>query len=68
LAAAGLQVEDVVVLIDRASGGEAVLAARGYRLHSVFTLPALLDYWEATDQVAPAQLQVVRDFLQKPLV
>jgi uridine monophosphate synthetase len=38
LAAAGLVVRDVVVLVDRQGTGAAELAAAGYRLHSVMTL------------------------------
>lgn len=43
LEAAGLLVSDVVVLIDRESGGREDLARRGYRLHAVLTLRQLLD-------------------------
>ena len=43
LEAAGLRVNDVVVLIDRESGGREVLARRGYRLHAVLTLRQILD-------------------------
>jgi len=37
----GLQVTDVVVLVDRQEGGREALEAKGYRLHSVFTLDDL---------------------------
>ena len=43
LRAAGLVVEDVVVLIDREQGGRANLAAAGLKLHAVFTLGQVLD-------------------------
>jgi uridine monophosphate synthetase len=39
---AGLQVKDVLVLIDREQGGGAELATYGVRLHAVFTLSAML--------------------------
>lgn len=42
LEAAGLRVQDVVVLLDREQGGKEELAERGYRLHSVLTLSELL--------------------------
>ena len=45
LAAAGLKIEDVVVLVDRQSGAAEALAAAGYRLHAVMTLTQMLDHW-----------------------
>ena len=43
LRAAGLIVEDAIVLIDREQGGVEQLAAAGIRAHSVFRLRPLLD-------------------------
>ena len=43
LRAAGLVVEDVIVLIDREQGGVEKLGAAGIRTHSVFRLRPLLD-------------------------
>lgn len=61
---AGLRVEDVVVLIDRSTGDAAAeLANRGVRLHAVFNLAELLDYWERSGRVAPAEVKEVRGFL-----
>jgi uridine monophosphate synthetase len=40
--AAGLVVEDVLVLIDREQGGREVLAGQGLRLHACYTLRELL--------------------------
>lgn len=64
LTGAGLLVTDVVVLIDRSPGRATEhLAARGLRLHAVFTLPGLLDAWERTGKVAGEQSAAVRAFL-----
>ncbi len=63
LTAAGLQVKDVIVLIDRQSGASEALAQAGYRLHAVLTLSDLLDYWEASGRIAPEQIQAAREFL-----
>jgi uridine monophosphate synthetase len=66
LSGAGLVVEDVVVLIDRSTGAaQGELAARGLRLHAVFTLAELLDYWERTGQVEAAKIAEARAFLAK---
>jgi uridine monophosphate synthetase len=63
LTSAGLLVSDIAVLIDRQSGGSNFMADHGYRLHSVFTLDELLDYWEASQKVPAEQVQAVRRFL-----
>ena len=55
LEAAGLQVRDVVVLIDRQQGGRTALAARGYRLHAVMTLTQLLSDLEEQGRITPEQ-------------
>jgi len=65
LAAAGLQVKDVIVLIDRQSGARQALEAAGYSLHTVFTLSWLLDHWEANQRVPGQQIQAVRKFLHQ---
>ncbi len=63
LTAAGLRVEDVVVLIDRQSGAAESLAQAGYHLHSVLTLTMLLDYWETTGRIPRDQIAAARAFL-----
>ena len=63
LTAAGLTVRDVVVLVDRQSGAAQNLDAAGLRLHAVFTLSALLDYWERVGSVPPDQIAAARAFL-----
>ena len=65
LTAAGLQVSDVVVLIDRQSGAAESLAQAGYRLHAVFTLAQLLDHWEANGKVPPEQIAAAREFIKR---
>src|SRR5690606_33073157 len=60
---AGLEVRDVVVLIDRQSGAAESLQAAGYHLHAVFTLSELLDVWEQDGRVSAEQAAEVRLFL-----
>ena len=64
LASAGLQIRDVVVLIDRQSGASESLAQAGYQMHAVFTLTQLLDHWEQTGQVPAQSIQETRLFLE----
>ena len=63
LAAAGLKIEDVVVLVDRQSGAGEALAAAGYRLHAVMTLTQMLDHWTHTGRVPAEQIAATRTFL-----
>ena len=63
LTAAGLIVLHVLVLVDRQSGAARALAAAELRLHAVFTLSALLDYWERAGSVPADQIAAARAFL-----
>jgi uridine monophosphate synthetase len=65
LSAAGLQVQDVVVLIDRQSGARQALSEHGFRLHSVLTLTEMLDHWQHTGQVDAALIAQARLFLSQ---
>jgi uridine monophosphate synthetase len=65
LESAGLKVKDVVVLIDRQSGAKQTLEAAGFLLHSVFTLPELLEYWDANRMISSDQIGDVRKFLSQ---
>jgi len=59
----GLQVEDVVVLIDREQGGREYLKERGYRLHAVFGLGEMLDVLAQHGRISTAQRDEVKAFL-----
>ncbi len=43
LKSAGLNVEDVVVLLDRSQGGTDILKEKGYRCHSIFTITEIFE-------------------------
>jgi uridine monophosphate synthetase len=60
---AGLVVEDVVVLIDRESGGREELERQGYRLHAVFTLRQILDVLAAHGEISEEQREHVLAWL-----
>jgi uridine monophosphate synthetase len=63
LEAAGLEVNDVVVLIDRQGGAAYDLAEAGYRLYAVFTLSQLIEHWSGVGKVSPQQADEVKKFL-----
>jgi uridine monophosphate synthetase len=65
LTGAGLKVRDVVVLIDRQSGAQEALAEAGFRLHAVFTISELLNYWEMTGKVEKDKVKATRMFLKE---
>lgn len=60
---AGLQVRDVVVLIDRQSGAREALEQAGLHLHAVLTLTQLLDHWETVGKIGRSEANAVREFL-----
>jgi uridine monophosphate synthetase len=64
LEAAGLVVEELVVLIDREQGGAERLAAKGYRLHAVLTISACFDELERTGRVNGADIARSREFVR----
>ncbi len=63
LVAAGLNVRDVVVLIDREQGGAQELAARGYQRHAVLKLTALMATLFEASKISEQQYREVMAFL-----
>ncbi|HEX2500174.1 MAG TPA: orotate phosphoribosyltransferase [Methylomirabilota bacterium] len=64
LEAAGLVVEELIVLIDREQGGAERLAAKGYRLHAVLTISTCFDELERAGLVAAADIARSREFVR----
>jgi uridine monophosphate synthetase len=64
LEAAGLEVRDVVVLIDREQGGREELEAAGYRLHAVLRLGEMLDVLVRAGRIDAEQRAQVSAFLR----
>ncbi len=62
---AGLEVEDIIVLIDRQSGALKMLEEEGLRMHAVFTLSGLLDHWEGSGAIGKEKAAEVREFLEE---
>jgi uridine monophosphate synthetase len=63
LKAAGLKVQDVVVLIDRQSGARESLQQAGFGFHAVVTISELLDHWERTGKVDSDRIGTTRKFI-----
>jgi uridine monophosphate synthetase len=64
LESAGLIVRDTVVLIDREQGARESLAAAGYALHAVATLPELLAEWKRAGDISAEQFARVTQYLK----
>jgi len=64
LLAAGLTINDVVVLVDREQGGRRDLEAAGYELHSVFTLRELITHFGETEQIDAETSRTVLEYLE----
>ncbi len=62
--AAGLTVQDIVVLIDRQGSGATDLARAGYRLHAVCTLTDVLDTLVTHGRLPAEQRTEVLDWLK----
>lgn len=58
----GVNVTDVVVLIDRKQGGGEQLAAEGYRLHSALTMNQMLEFYARVGKITP---DAYRDVTQR---
>jgi uridine monophosphate synthetase len=62
---AGLEVRDIVVLIDRGQGAGPLLAEAGYQLHSIVNLHDLLPEWLRAGAISRAQFEEVQEFLKR---
>jgi uridine monophosphate synthetase len=60
---AGLNVSDVLVLIDREQGGAQDLAERGYQLHAVLLLSDILSTLKESGRITAEQYTEVSEYL-----
>jgi len=61
---AKLKVRDILVLIDREQGGAEVLAKQDCRLHAVFKVRQILDYYLQAGKISTQKHQEVVEYLQ----
>ena len=64
LVAAGLNVRDIVVLIDREQGGAAELAERGYAVHAVLAMHEIMQVLKDTAKISDKEYDAVCAFLK----
>lgn len=65
LTGAGLNVKEIVVLIDRESGANQLLAKAGYKLHSVFTLTDCVTYLQNQGKITADEMNKVQRFISE---
>lgn len=61
----GLEVKDIVVLVDREQGGRKHIESKGFRLHSVCTLTSIIDELLKEGKINRATYESVQEFLRK---
>lgn len=61
----GVEVRDIIVLIDREQGGTKELEQLGHRTHTVLTITELLDSYLAHGKVSSGEIREIREYLVK---
>ena len=65
LRAAGLVVEDAVVIVDRKQGGVAAMAENDIRIHPVLNIFTIIDVLRAYDRIDSAKHTEVKKYLKR---
>jgi uridine monophosphate synthetase len=63
LTQAGLNVNDIIVIIDREQGGREEMEKCGMRLHSLFTIHELVDALYLQEKISREQKETIQDYL-----
>jgi uridine monophosphate synthetase len=66
LKAEGLEVQDIVVLIDHGKGVKETLKQRGYQGHAVLTIPEMAETLHGARRINQAQFEVLIGNLENP--
>ncbi len=61
----GFKVEDVAVFIDREQGGKEALASAGLRLHALWRLSELLEFYRDKQFISQEQYREVKEYICK---
>jgi uridine monophosphate synthetase len=59
----GLIVHDVAVVVDRGQGGKENLAKQGYKLHSIFTLRELVEFYYKEKMIKGHEFRIAIKYL-----
>src|SRR3989339_967419 len=59
----GLIIRDVVVVVDRGQGGKEKLVAHGYKLHSIFTLRELVEFYRKERMTTEHEFRIAIKYL-----
>ncbi len=59
----GLDVTDIIVIVDREQGGRDILQEKGYQCHSLFTLSEILTILYDAGRISVDKLEEVRTFI-----
>lgn len=60
----GLQVEDIIVLVDREQGGCASVEGKGYKVHPILTIGKIIDLLQKEDKITEEMHIAVKDFIR----
>ncbi len=61
LAKDGLKVARILVVVDREQGGDEILAAAGYPVHSLYRVSRMIDYYQAHGRIDAATADRARE-------
>jgi uridine monophosphate synthetase len=64
LARERIPVARILVVVDREQGGDEILAQRGYKVYSLYTITGMLDYLVRTGKVEPSTARDALDYLR----
>lgn len=62
----GLNVTDIVVVLDREQGGIAKLKEKGYRVQTLFTINEVIDILYKYHRLDAEQVEKIKDFITSP--
>lgn len=59
----GISVSDIVVVLDREQGGKEILEAKGYNVHTLFTITEIVKILKEENELTDEEVGRINDFL-----